>query len=151
MKKVAILAALTMITALFSFAVSAEEISEPGSTKLTVNASKGVAYTLSIPSGTVNVDIAKDGAQKIGDIGLSACAIDNGKEVKVAVTSANGHKLKNDTSSATYTLSKEVWKFTAKTDPLEAINLTITDRDSAILAGTYTDTLTFTATYEAIA
>ena len=64
MKKVAILAALTMITALFSFAVSAEEISEPGSTKLTVNASKGVAYTLSIPSGTVNVDIAKDGAQK---------------------------------------------------------------------------------------
>lgn len=29
MKKVAILAALTMITALFSFAVSAEEISEP--------------------------------------------------------------------------------------------------------------------------
>ena len=69
----------------------------------------------------------------------------------MAVTSANGHKLKNDTSSATYTLSKEVWKFTAKTDPLEAINLTITDRDSAILAGTYTDTLTFTATYEAIA
>ena len=34
---------------------------------------------------------------------------------------------------------------------LEGINLTITDRDSAILAGTYTDTLTFTATYEAIA
>ena len=106
---------------------------------------KGVAYTLSIPSGNKPVQIVAD-AQEIGEIGLTAANFTQGS-VDVAVTSANNFNLKNGEVSVAYTLNANENKYSfSAAAALTKVNLTITDINAATIAGTYTDTLTFTAT-----
>ncbi len=158
MKKIALLAALAMLASLFSFSAFAESTtidqdSEPKTSTLTVNATKDVAYTLSIPSGTASVDITSSSAQKIGEIGLTAANFTSGS-IDVAVTSGDdGFALVNGGVSVAYELSAAGMsenKFSFDKEDVSAtltdVNLTITNPDAATIAGTYTDTLTFTAT-----
>lgn len=147
MKKMAFFAAAVMALSAFSFHAFAEEITSPGSKELTLSATKGVAYTLSIPSGTKSVDITTTTAQKIGEIGLTAANFTTGS-IEVKITSANDFNLKNGQVAVAYTLdaTDNAYSFTKASETLTAVNLTITDPDDATVAGTYTDTLTFTAT-----
>lgn len=120
-------------------------LTEPGTSDLTLNASKGVAYTLSIPSGTKDIQIVAD-AQEIGEIGLTAANFTQGS-IDVKVTSGNDFNLKNGEVSVGYTLNAAENKYTfTEVAALTKVNLTITDTNAATIAGTYTDTLTFTAT-----
>ena len=150
MKKIAFLATLAMLASLFSFGAFAEDLTGPGSKELTLNATKDVAYTLSIPSGTATVNIAA-GAQEIGEIGLTAANFTTGS-IDVEVTSGDdGFALVNGEVSVAYTLDAPngpsyKYNFTAVTSPLTKVNLTITNPADATIAGTYTDTLTFSAT-----
>lgn len=151
MKKIAFLAALTMLVSLFSFGAFAEELTAPGSKELTLNAAKGVSYTMSIPSGTKKIDIAA-GAQEIGAIGLTAANFTEGS-IDVAVKSANSFALVNGEVKVAYTLDAtgNAYSFTKASEELTKVNLTITNPADATIAGTYTDTLTFTATANGVA
>jgi len=143
MKKIAYLVTMAMLVSLFSFSVFAAELNTNGSD--TLNASKDVAYTLSIPSGTKEVQIVAD-AQEIGEIGLTAANFTSGS-VDVAVTSANSFSLKNGEVTMAYTLDATENKYSFnQVAALTKVKLTITDVSAATIAGTYTDTLTFTAT-----
>ncbi len=145
MKKVAYLVTIAMLVSLFSFSAFATELNAPGSDTLTLNASKDVAYTLSIPSGTKTINIV-DTAQEIGEIGLTAANFTSGS-VDVAVTSANSFSLKNGEVAVAYTLDATENKYSFdQVAALTKVKLTITDVSAATIAGTYTDTLTFTAT-----
>lgn len=63
------------------------------------------------------------------------------------VTSGNDFNLKNGEVSVGYTLNAAENKYTfTEVAALTKVNLTITDTNAATIAGTYTDTLTFTAT-----
>lgn len=147
MKKMAFLTAVVMVFSMFSFSAFADQqsLTAPGESTLTLSASKGVAYTLSIPSGNKPVQIVAD-AQEIGEIGLTAANFTQGS-VDVAVASANNFNLKNGEVSVAYTLdaTENKYSFSAAA-ALTKVNLTITDINAATIAGTYTDTLTFTAT-----
>ena len=104
-----------------------------------------MAYTLSIPSGTKDIQIIA-GAQEIGEIGLTAANFTQGS-IDVEVTSGNDFNLKNGEVSVGYTLNAAENKYTfTEGAALTKVNLTITDTNAATIAGTYTDTLTFTAT-----
>lgn len=147
MKKMAFLTAVVMVFSMFSFSAFADQqsLTAPGESTLTLSASKGVAYTLSIPSGNKPVQIVAD-AQEIGEIGLTAANFTQGS-VDVAVTSANNFNLKNGEVSVAYTLNANENKYSfSAAAALTKVNLTITDINAATIAGTYTDTLTFTAT-----
>lgn len=145
MKKMAFLTAVVMVFSMFSFSAFAQNLTEPGTSDLTLNASKGVAYTLSIPSGTKDIQIVA-GAQEIGEIGLTAANFTQGS-IDVEVTSGNDFNLKNGEVSVGYTLNAAENKYTfTEVAALTKVNLTITDTNAATIAGTYTDTLTFTAT-----
>lgn len=146
MKKIAFFTAIVMAVSMFSFSAFAEELTAPGNIELTLNASKGVSYTLSIPSGTKTVNIAS-GAQEIGEIGLTKANFTSGS-IDVKVTSVNGFNLKNGDTSVAYTLdaTNNAYSFSQASQTLTKVNLTITDTNAATIAGTYSDTLTFTAT-----
>ena len=149
MKKMAFLTAVVMVFSMFSFSAFAQDLTAPGESTLTLSASKDVAYTLSIPSGTKEVQIVA-GAQKIGEIGLTAANFTEGS-IDVAVTSANNFNLKNGEVSVAYTLDATENKYSfSAVAALTEINLTITSIDAATSAGTYTDTLTFTATQNGV-
>lgn len=155
MKKIALLTALAMLTSLFSFGAFAQTMdqdSDPKTSELTVSATKGVSYTLSIPSGTKEVDITSGAAQEIGEIGLTAANFTEGS-IDVAITSANSFALKNGEVSVAYTLdaADNAYRFTQASETLTKVNLTITNPATATIAGTYTDTLTFTATANGVA
>ena len=117
--------------------------------ELVISADVGVAYTLSIPSGTKTVDITSAADQTVGEIGLTAANFTTGS-IDVAVTSKNGFALKNGEVAVAYT-TKTAYSFTEVTDPLESVTLKITDAAAATVAGNYTDTLTFTATANDVA
>lgn len=93
------------------------------------------------------MDITTTTAQKIGEIGLTAANFTTGS-IEVKITSANDFNLKNGQVAVAYTLdaTDNAYSFTKASETLTAVNLTITDPDDATVAGTYTDTLTFTAT-----
>lgn len=152
MKKFAFFIAAVMAFSMFSFSAFAEDITGPGSKTLDLNALKGVSYTLSIPSGTKSVDITSNQAQKIGDIGLTAANFTTGS-IDVEVTSTNNFALKNGSVSVGYTLSAEnnSYSFNKASETLTEVKLTINDTAAATIAGTYTDTLTFTASSNGVA
>lgn len=151
MKKFAILmAVVTLISASSVTAFAAQtditQDNDPKTSTLTLTATKDVAYTLSIPAGNATVDVTDSSAQKIGEIGLTAGNFTQGS-IDVEVTSEKGWKLVNKTTEVAYTIdaSENKYSFTAPAE-LTDVNLTVTDTAAAAIAGTYTDTLTFTAT-----
>ena len=154
MKKTAFFAAVVIALSVFSSQALAEEVTAPGSKELTLNATKGVSYTLSIPSGTKTVDIASESAQEIGEIGLTSANFTTGS-IDVPITSANSFALKNGTVSVAYTLDAADNKYSFDKDDvsgtLTKVNLTVTDPAQATVAGAYSDTLTFTAAANGVA
>lgn len=149
MKKFAILmAAVTLLSAssVTAFAADINQDTPDKTSELTVSAAKGVSYTLSIPSGNATVDVAESEAQEIGKIGLTAGNFTEGA-VEVTVTSANNWNLKNKETDVPYTIDAagNKYSFAEPNAELTAVNLTVTDTAAAAIAGTYTDTLTFTA------
>lgn len=149
MKKIAVFALAVLMLSACSFGAFADTITAEGNTDLELSASKDVAYTLSIPSGTKTVDITSAADQTVGEIGLTAANFTTGS-IDVAVTSKNGFALKNGEVAVAYT-TKTAYSFTEVTDPLESVTLKITDAAAATVAGNYTDTLTFTATANDVA
>ena len=119
---------------------------------LQLNAEKDVAYTLTIPSGTQEVDITKTDAQVIGQVDIATGNFTEGT-IDVTVASANNKKLKNRETAVDYTLSAESWSLGVDAIAADAqdVTLTVTDPTQATIAGTYTDTLTFTATPNGVA
>ncbi len=105
-------------------------------------------YTLTIPA---SVALGADGA---GSLQLKCTQMENTDLVQVTVTSANGFALKDGENAIAYTLSDEsgaiqngdvAARFTA-TGNVD-LSLAVTQGQSPV-PGTYTDTLTFTASAE---
>ena len=103
----------------------------------TAYADSGSDYTFSIPS-TLTVQNA--GVNAAGNI--SVTALTSGKKLTVSAASTNGWALKSGDYSVGYSMSKTSWEFNATGS--EAFSITVEDY-STKPAGTYQDTVTFTA------
>lgn len=140
MKKTALIVVLAMLVSLFSFSAMAADPT------LVLNAEKGVAYTLTIPTTPQNVDLAKTEAQSIGSAKIEDYNFTSGK-VTVTVSSLNNFNLKLDQDHyAAYTLTDASFDLTA-TAAEKNLSVTMGDVSKATVAGTYSDTLTFAAVY----
>ena len=103
----------------------------------TAYADSGSDYTFSIPS---SLTVQNAGENAAGNI--SVTALTSGKKLTVSATSTNGWALKSGDNSVGYSMSKNSWEFTAAGS--EAFSITVEDYSDKP-AGTYTDTVTFTA------
>ena len=106
----------------------------------TAYADSGSDYTFSIPS---SLTVQNAGENAAGNI--SVTALTSGKKLTVSAASTNGWALKSGDNSVGYSMSKTSWEFTAVGS--EAFSITVEDYSSKP-AGTYTDTVTFTAKME---
>ncbi|WP_294488555.1 DUF6273 domain-containing protein [uncultured Ruminococcus sp.] len=104
-------------------------------------------YTITIPA---KFDIANSGWNEIGDISASG-TLENGKKLVVSAESENGWALKSGENSIGYTLKNaetdtaaaDTWEFTTL-PASQSIGINVDEyRDKP--AGSYTDTVTFTA------
>lgn len=103
----------------------------------TACADSGSDYTFSIPS---SLTVQNAGENAAGNI--SVTALTSGKKLTVSAASTNGWALKSGDNSVGYSMSKTSWEFTAAGS--EAFSITVEDYSSKP-AGTYQDTVTFTA------
>lgn len=151
MKKFAILmAAVTLLSAssVTAFAADINQDTPEKTSELTVSAEKDVSYTLSIPSGTKNdINIDSTAPQSIGSIALSEGNFTSG-DITVGVTSDDEFALVNGAVKVPYTLGAAEYKLTSADIGGEAkdVTLTIGELPEKVIAGTYSDVLTFTAT-----
>ena len=106
----------------------------------TAYADSGSDYTFSIPS---SLTVQNAGENAAGNI--SVTALTSGKKLTVSAASTNGWALKSGDNSVGYSMSKTSWEYTAAGS--EAFSITVDDYSSKP-AGTYTDTVTFTAAVE---
>ena len=125
-------------------------------TNLTVNAETTSTYTLTIPS---TLTVANSGWNSIGNISASGSLAD-GKKLNITATSENSFALKSGNNSVSYTIKNAStdtkattsWDFTKeqlapRAGATQAIGIDVSDY-SAKPAGTYQDTVTFTASVE---
>ena len=104
-------------------------------------------YTITIPA---KFDIANSGWNEIGDISASG-TLENGKKLVVSAESENGWALKSGENSVGYTLKNaetdtaaaDTWEFTTL-PASQSIGIKV-EEYSDKPAGSYTDTVTFTA------
>ena len=106
----------------------------------TAYADSGSDYTFSIPS---SLTVQNAGVNAAGNISVTALTAN--KKLTVNAASTNGWELKSGDNSVRYSMSKTSWEFTAEGS--EAFSITVEDYSSKP-AGTYTDTVTFTAKVE---
>ena len=128
----------------------------PGMTMTAFADEPTTSYTLTIPS---TLTVANSGWNAIGNISATG-TLESGKKLTVAATSANEWNLKKDDSNqVSYTLNNAngdaagdaatSWEFTelSETAATKAIGIVVSDY-STKPAGTYQDTVTFTAKVE---
>ena len=106
----------------------------------TAYADSGSDYTFSIPS---SLTVQNAGENAAGSISVTALTAN--KKLTVTAASANSWALKSGDNSVGYAMSKTSWEFTATGS--EAFSITVEDY-STKPAGTYQDTVTFTASVE---
>ena len=106
----------------------------------TAYADSGSDYTFSIPS---SLTVQNAGENAAGSISVTALTAN--KKLTVTAASANSWALKSGDNSVGYSMSRTSWEFTATGS--EAFSITVDDY-STKPAGTYTDTVTFTANVE---
>lgn len=106
----------------------------------TAYADSGSDYTFSIPS---SLTVQNAGVNAAGNISVTALTAN--KKLTVSAASTNGWALKSGDNSVGYSMSKTSWEFTAAGS--EAFSITVEDY-STKPAGTYQDTVTFTASVE---
>ena len=106
----------------------------------TAYADSGSDYTFSIPS---SLTVQNAGENAAGSISVTALTAN--KKLTVTAASANSWALKSGDNSIGYSISKTSWEFTATGS--EAFSITVEDYSSKP-AGTYQDTVTFTAKVE---
>lgn len=122
---------------------------------VTASADDESTYTITIPS---SLTVANSGWNSIGNISASG-TLEDGKKLNITATSANSWALKSGDNSVTYTLNNgsdtkgdaaTSWDFTKEqltAGATQAIGIDVADY-STKPAGTYTDTVTFTASVE---
>lgn len=155
MKKIitlALAAAMALSASATAFAAEINQDSNPKTTNATITTSIAPTYTVTIPA---DVDVAFNAtATNFGSIEVTAAQLDPDKCIKVALTSDG--KLENsvdNTKVIPYTVTSGETAFTSatylatgeKTDL--TINITADDWNKAY-AGSYSDTVTFTVSYE---
>ena len=106
----------------------------------TAYADSGSDYTFSIPS---TLTVQNVGVNDAGSISVTALTAN--KKLTVTAASTNNWALKSGDNSVGYSMSKTSWEFNAAGS--EAFSITVDDY-STKPAGTYTDTVTFTAKVE---
>lgn len=106
----------------------------------TAYADSGSDYTFSIPS---SLTVQNAGENAAGSISVTALTAN--KKLTVTAASANSWALKSGDNSVGYAMSNTSWEFTATGS--EAFSITVEDY-STKPAGTYQDTVTFTASVE---
>ena len=109
-------------------------------------------YLWSVPSGTQTLTT---NSEEVGDIAVTKCVLDVGKVLKITVASKNNFNVKLNDNSIAYTLSLTIGGDALTNNAtVVSTNTTKTQKLYGILtgegaaAGTYTDTLTFTANVE---
>ena len=106
----------------------------------TAYADSGSDYTFSIPS---SLTVQNAGVNAAGNISVTALTAN--KKLTVTAASANSWALKSGDNSVGYAMSKTSWEITATGS--EAFSITV-EYYSTKPAGTYQDTVTFTASVE---
>ncbi len=158
--------AAAFIIAASAFPTAAEEIidqdslNKNGSTNVSYN--EEVSYTVVIPADVTFTDADAENGYSV-ERGLYAqdVRLDYGSELKVSVESLNGFKMTNNSGYIDYTLSANTTVLpvgspqdilivdAGKTSGWTQLTFTAqSDRSNAVYAGTYSDTLTFTAYIE---
>ena len=117
---------------------------------VTASAGDTSTYSITIPS---TLTVANSGWNSIGKISATG-ELANGKKLTVTANSANGFKLKSGSNEVGYTLATAStdttattsWEFTelSNTETTKPLGIIVEDYSSKP-AGTYTDTVTFTA------
>ena len=123
---------------------------------ITASATDTSTYTITIPS---TLTVANSGWNSIGNISASGSLAD-GKKLNITATSENSFALKSGNNSVSYTIKNAStdtkattsWDFTkeqlaANDGATQAIGIDVSDYSSKP-AGTYQDTVTFTAKVE---
>ena len=157
MKKIitlALAATMALSASATAFAAEITQDSDPKTTNATITTSIAPTYTVTIPA---DVDVAFNStATDFGSIEVTAAQLDPDKCIKVEL--ASDGKLENsvdNTKVIPYTVTSGETAFTSatylatgeKTDL--TINITADDWNKAY-AGSYSDTVTFTVSYENI-
>ena len=109
-------------------------------------------YTITIPS---TLTVANSGWNSIGDISATGTLVE-GKKLTVSATSANGWALKSGDNSVSYTLTTAEGGSQTTSWEFDSLSSTTTTKPLGIIvadystkpAGTYQDTVTFTAKVE---
>ena len=118
---------------------------------VTASAGDTSTYTITIPS---TLTVENSGWNSIGNISASG-TLEDGKKLNITATSLNNFALKSGDNSVTYTIKNAStdtkattsWDFTKEqltTGATQAIGIDVSDYSSKP-AGTYQDTVTFTA------
>ncbi len=152
-RRIAIVLAAVMAVAMVGTAMA-----DSDEKSVNLSYSVGESYEWTVPSETTTDPIELiEGDMTIGDVSVTKCLIGLGKKLTIAVSSGNGWKLKesddNDTTALPYTLNAdEAGVLTVSagvTDFTSTVkNLKATLSKASAYAGTFTDTLTFTASVD---
>ena len=154
MKKIASLLAVVTLFALLSVPSLADstvtEQSNPPSGTVTLEANIADEFTVTIPSGAKTIQIIQGATSDLGSVQFTAGHI--ASDEVVTITAQKDALRLNGTSTAyyaDYSLSGNgSWRFATPGAAAASVTATVTDVSHALVAGNYSDVITFTVSVD---